>query len=64
MSRRPKFSCRYCGGNDETPQDHCMDCERPKDSECSNCEGLGYRREPNGEPIPCDLCEGGSTHAR
>ena len=23
------FSCAYCGGNDEDPQDHCVDCERP-----------------------------------
>lgn len=21
--------CAYCGGNDEEPQDHCMDCTRP-----------------------------------
>lgn len=28
MARR--FSCRYCSGNDEEPQDHCMDCERPR----------------------------------
>lgn len=21
--------CEYCGGNDETPPDHCMDCARP-----------------------------------
>lgn len=21
--------CEYCGGNDEEPQDHCMDCTRP-----------------------------------
>lgn len=21
--------CEYCGGNDEHPQDHCMDCARP-----------------------------------
>lgn len=24
---------------------------------CGNCGGLGYRREANGEPIPCDLCD-------
>lgn len=24
---------------------------------CHNCDGLGYRHEANGEPIPCDLCE-------
>jgi len=24
------WSCEYCGGNDETPPGHCMDCERPK----------------------------------
>lgn len=24
--------CHYCGGNDEEPQDHCMDCARPSDS--------------------------------
>jgi hypothetical protein len=22
--------CEYCGGNDEDPQDHCMDCTRPR----------------------------------
>lgn len=22
--------CAYCGGNDEEPQDHCMDCTRPE----------------------------------
>ena len=22
--------CDYCGGNDEDPQDHCMDCTRPE----------------------------------
>ncbi len=21
--------CQYCGGNDEIPQDHCTDCQRP-----------------------------------
>lgn len=26
---KPSF-CDYCGGNDEDPQDHCMDCEKPK----------------------------------
>lgn len=24
-----EFFCGYCGGNDEDPQDHCADCERP-----------------------------------
>lgn len=24
---------------------------------CHNCDGLGFRREANGEPISCDLCE-------
>jgi hypothetical protein len=24
---------------------------------CHNCGGLGYRREANGEQIPCDLCQ-------
>lgn len=24
------FSCTYCGGNDELPQDHCADCSRPR----------------------------------
>jgi hypothetical protein len=22
--------CEYCGGNDENPPDHCMDCARPQ----------------------------------
>jgi len=26
---RSVFACAYCGGNDEDPQDHCMDCARP-----------------------------------
>jgi hypothetical protein len=26
--QEPVF-CEYCGGNDEDPQDHCMDCTRP-----------------------------------
>jgi hypothetical protein len=28
--------CKYCGGNDETPPDHCMDCTRPgaKENTC------------------------------
>lgn len=24
-----RWSCAYCGGNDEQPPDHCMDCTRP-----------------------------------
>jgi hypothetical protein len=24
-----RWSCEYCGGNDELPPDHCMDCTRP-----------------------------------
>ena len=32
----------YCGGNDETPQDHCMDCQRPGNVPvCSSCGGAG-----------------------
>lgn len=27
-AQEPAF-CIYCGGNDETPQEHCTDCERP-----------------------------------
>lgn len=23
-----EFSCEYCGGNDERPPSHCMDCTR------------------------------------
>jgi hypothetical protein len=27
---RERFTfCAYCGGNDENPPDHCMDCTRP-----------------------------------
>lgn len=26
MAKQP--FCSYCGGNDEQPPDHCMDCER------------------------------------
>lgn len=37
----PTF-CAYCGGNDETPQDHCMDCQRPGNVPvCSSCGGAG-----------------------
>ncbi|MFC4275529.1 hypothetical protein [Achromobacter aloeverae] len=24
-----RFICAYCGGNDELPPSHCMDCSRP-----------------------------------
>jgi hypothetical protein len=24
-----QWACEYCGGNDELPPDHCMDCSRP-----------------------------------
>lgn len=24
-----RWSCTYCGGNDEMPPDHCADCSRP-----------------------------------
>lgn len=24
-----RWACKYCGGNDELPPDHCMDCTRP-----------------------------------
>lgn len=27
--QEPVF-CEHCGGNDEDPQDHCMDCTRPR----------------------------------
>lgn len=27
-----RWSCEYCGGNDEFPRDHCADCDRPTDS--------------------------------
>lgn len=27
--QRDQAFCEYCGGNDEEPQDHCMDCTRP-----------------------------------
>ena len=27
--QEPVF-CEYCGGNDENPPDHCMDCARPQ----------------------------------
>lgn len=30
---------------------------QPADKRCHNCDGLGYRREANGEQIPCDLCD-------
>ena len=30
------FRCEYCGGNDELPPDHCMDCTRPVGSNASN----------------------------
>jgi hypothetical protein len=56
---RAAWACVYCGGNDENPPDHCADCSRPATTAdgCHNCDGLGYRREVNGEPIPCDLCD-------
>lgn len=24
------LDCEYCGGNDDTPPEHCTDCERPE----------------------------------
>lgn len=27
---RARWSCEYCGGNDENPPDHCMDCALPQ----------------------------------
>ena len=24
-----RWACAYCGGNDELPPDHCVDCTRP-----------------------------------
>lgn len=30
--QEPTF-CAYCGGNDEEPQDHCMDCSRPQSAQ-------------------------------
>jgi hypothetical protein len=37
--------CEYCGGNDENPPDHCMDCARPQrtwvgltDEEIDECD--------------------------
>lgn len=26
---RSAWSCNYCGGNDSSPPEHCMDCSRP-----------------------------------
>lgn len=31
---------------------------------CPNCHGLGYRLEPNGERLTCDLCEDRSAARR
>ena len=28
-AQEPVF-CEYCGGNDESPPNHCMDCARPQ----------------------------------
>lgn len=25
-----QWVCDFCGGNDELPQDHCVDCSRPE----------------------------------
>lgn len=25
-----RWSCNYCGGNDELPPNHCADCSRPQ----------------------------------
>ena len=31
LALRPAATfCGYCGGNDEDPVDHCMDCTRPE----------------------------------
>lgn len=29
---RDRWHCEYCGGNDESPKDHTMDCTRPNRS--------------------------------
>lgn len=30
-----RFSCEYCGGNDELPPDHCTDCERAESGDAN-----------------------------
>lgn len=34
-----RWSCAYCGGNDELPPDHCADCTRPTDQQ--SVQGAG-----------------------
>lgn len=43
-----EFHCEYCGGNDEDPQDHCMDCERPLTANAS------FSRGPSGPSAGSD----------
>ena len=37
--------CEYCGGNDEEPQDHCMDCTRPVQQVSVPDERAAFERE-------------------
>jgi hypothetical protein len=38
--------CEYCGGNDQHPQDHCMDCTRPAQPIVSGLVPDGYKLVP------------------
>ena len=49
--QEPVF-CEYCGGNDENPPDHCMDCARPQPKE----------QEPFGHVTVCRLSQRFENH--
>lgn len=34
-----RWSCTYCGGNDQLPPDHCMDCTRPNHAALAAAKG-------------------------
>lgn len=55
-SPAPVF-CEYCGGNDDDPPDHCMDCTRPGNTPvCSSCGGAGCQDcAPEASPSPAPV---------
>ena len=48
--------CEYCGGNDEEPQDHCMDCTRPQPAPAQNVVEL------NSDDLKIDTWGTGPAH--
>jgi hypothetical protein len=65
QAQEPVF-CEYCGGNDENPPDHCMDCAQPQPEQepdaigcqCAEC-GEWQRWTPSG--MVCKNGHGGAS---